>query len=421
MRYLNVGSTGPFVMQVQSILRKLGYYKEEIDGLYGAKTVAAVKRFQRDFKLFTNGGVDFVTWDHLDRFIYGFDKYYIKKDDTIQSIAQMYNTRADLIASANPGLVNKPDLVKTIAVPYNFDVVLTDVEYTYDICEKAIRALKVRYPYIEIGDIGKTVLGKKITYIRIGTGPRKVFINAAHHAIEWITTPLVLKFCENILKRNMKDTSLLEHKISDVLNLTSLYIVPMVNPDGVDLVNLGPEESNPYYNELMRYKNGGTNFHTQWKANIRGVDLNRNYPAGWEKSKKQELSLDIKGPAAKGFGGYSALSEPESRAMADFTNKMKFDLTISYHTQGEEIYWKYGDKVLEGAERYANQFKKFSGYTFMSNPPNAAYAGYKDWFIDVHGKPGFTIEAGSGQNPLPISQFGKIYRENEFLMFSALL
>ncbi len=49
-------------------------------------------------------------------------------------------------------------------------------------------------------------------------------------------------------------------------------------------------------------------------------------------------------------------------------------------------------------------------------PPYSANAGYKDWFIQHYNRPGYTIEAGIGVAPLPLSQFDKIYRENEGML-----
>lgn len=52
------------------------------------------------------------------------------------------------------------------------------------------------------------------------------------------------------------------------------------------------------------------------------------------------------------------------------------------------------------------------GYSVEDVPYNSSFAGYKDWFIQNYNLPGFTIEAGYGSNPLPISQFNSIYKDN---------
>ena len=69
--------------------------------------------------------------------------------------------------------------------------------YTYQKLQKDIRELKATYPFLEIGNIGYSVLGRQIPYIRIGSGQKEVFYNASFHANEWITTPVLMKFIED--------------------------------------------------------------------------------------------------------------------------------------------------------------------------------------------------------------------------------
>jgi g-D-glutamyl-meso-diaminopimelate peptidase len=57
----------------------------------------------------------------------------------------------------------------------------------------------------------------------------------------------------------------------------------------------------------------------------------------------------------------------------------------------------------------AAEFERVSGYRAVQFIDS--FAGYKDWFIQEFRKPGFTIELGSGINPLPLSQFDEIYEE----------
>ena len=98
--------------------------------------------------------------------------------------------------------------------------------------------------------------------------------------------------------------------------------------------------------------------------------------------------------------------------MAEFTRSHAFQLTLSYHTQGRVIFWKYLDYEPAGSRRIAEAFSEVSGYAVEETPYGSGFAGYKDWFIQEYNLPGYTIEAGRGQNPLPLSQLSEIYREN---------
>ena len=109
---------------------------------------------------------------------------------------------------------------------------------------------------------------------------------------------------------------------------------------------------------------------------------------------------------------FGPLTEPESIAIYNFTLAHNFELTISFHTQGQEIYWNFQNLALESARIIGENFAKVSGYLLTEVPYNSSFAGYKDWFIQDYNRPGYTIEAGLGENPLPITQFDEIYKNN---------
>lgn len=119
--------------------------------------------------------------------------------------------------------------------------------------------------------------------------------------------------------------------------------------------------------------------------------------------------------------GEGPLTEPEALALYNFTLEHNFNLTISYHTQGEEIYWQFLDYNPPDSRRIGEVFARISGYRLAEVPYNSSFAGYKDWFIQNYNKPGYTVEAGLGENPLPISQFSQIYQDNEPILVYGML
>ena len=262
-------------------------------------------------------------------------------------------------------------------------------------------------------------MGKNLYYIRIGTGPEEVSYNGSHHGLEWITSPLLMKFIENFSRAYSTGNLIRGYDAREIWNRSSIYIIPMVNPDGVDIVLNGPEPSNPYYDEYPNWNETGLPLSLVWKSNARGVDLNRNYPASWEEAKAQEEDFGVFGPAPTRYGGPYPLSEPETQALAAFTRRHNFKLVIAYHSQGEVIYWLYQGIVPPRAREYAGIFSRATGYELSDVPYEAAYAGYKDWFIEEFNRAGYTFEVGLGTNPLPISQFNTIYNDNEEVMLLA--
>ncbi len=420
METLRVGSTGPYVKLIQSLLSRIGYNPGPVDGVFGNMTRQAVATYQRDNGLASDGVVGPDTWDSFLSILKGYDEYRVRPGDTLYNIALRYYTTVNAIMTANPGIdPNNLMIGQNLIVPYGIDVVFTDIDYTYTIMEMNIMALQARYPFLETGTIGTSVLGKNLYYIRIGNGPREVSYNGAHHSLEWITAPILMKFIENFSIAYSNRQSIRGYNLKQIFDSSSIYIVPMVNPDGVDLVLEGLNRDNPYYNELLKWNDTGRPFSQVWNANIRGVDLNRNYPASWEEAKAQEAELGVTGPGPTRYGGPSPLSEPETQAMTKFTREHNFRLVIAYHTQGRVIYWKYKDIRTPGDLRIATIFGRATGYAVTDTPYAASFAGYKDWFIEDFRRPGYTFELGLGVNPLPITQFNTIYRNNEEAMLLA--
>lgn len=414
MQTISRGSSGPDVRVVQSLLNRIGYNAGPVDGIFGSGTYQAVTAFQTNNSLVPDGIVGPATWAVLDRLLRGYDTYTVRPGDTLYQIARAYYTTVDAIITANPGIDPNVIMVgQRLVIPYGIDVVTLDVAPTYEIVQRQIEGLKARYPFLETGSIGRSVMGRELYYIRLGTGPREVSYNASHHANESITTPVLMKFAENYAKAYAAQGSIQGYDIRELYNLTSIYLVPLVNPDGVDLVAYWPNYDDPAFANAARLNRTGLPLPSVWKANIRGVDLNLNYPADWEKEKEEELEQGITGPAPRDYGGEAPLSEPESRAMADFTRAHNFRIVIAYHTQGEVIYWQFKDYAPPVALTIANQFAAITGYAVEAGTPEAAYAGYKDWFLQEFRRPGYTFEAGRGVNPIPLSQLPSIYQENE--------
>ena len=152
------------------------------------------------------------------------------------------------------------------------------------------------------------------------------------------------------------------------------------------------------------------------------MDLNLQFPAGWEQARAIKFEQGFTSPAPRDFVGYGPLTEPESLAIYNFTLEHNFRLVISFHTQGEVIFWQFQNYTPHESLFIGEQFSYASGYSLEDTPFNSSFAGYKDWFIQNFRKPGYTIEVGLGENPLPISQFDEIYNDNiGILVLGAIL
>ena len=415
MENLRFGSIGPMVELLQSTLMKLGFYSGIIDGNFGTVTKNAVQKFQSAFGLIPiDGIVGISTWEALSPYINGNITYTIKYGDTLLSIAQKYNTTVARILIANPKISpNQLDINQKIIVPFG-NVVPTNISYSSDILNLNISALSKIYPFLQTGIIGNSVLGKEISYIKFGNGNNEVFYSASIHANEWITSVVLMKFLDDLCIAYSNNSEIFGYNAREIFNFTTIYLVPMCNPDGVDLVTGAIPPGSNAYNSAKRISNKYPNipFVSGWKSNINGVDLNLQFPVGWEEAKRIKFSQGFTSPAPRDFVGIAPLSEPESLALYNFTLFHNFRLILAYHTQGQEIYWQFQNYATEEAKLIGQIFETVSGYQLSDVPYNSSFAGFKDWFLQEYRNPGYTIEAGIGENPLPISQFNQIYNDN---------
>ena len=301
-------------------------------------------------------------------------------------------------------------------------IVQTDIPMTSQRCIDTILKITETYPFCRSEELTTTAFGRPIRTLVIGNGPRKVIYSAAHHANEWITTPVLLKFAEELAEAIQTGGQLFSTDARTLAENTTIYLVPMVDPDGVDLVTGAIEPGTVQYEtaRTLADRYPAISFPSGWKANLLGVDLNLNYPAGWLQAREIKFTQGYTRPGPRDYVGRAPLDQRETRALAGYTRFIDPELVLAYHSQGEVIYWQFGEEV-PGARELGERFAKVSGYELADTPYESSFAGYKDWFIQEFRRPGYTIEVGTGDNPLPLSQFDKIYRDNLGILVTAAL
>lgn len=303
----------------------------------------------------------------------------------------------------------------------SLSIVQTDAVMTSQLCNDTIAALVEAYPFCRSELLTQSAFGRPIRTLVIGEGPRRVLYTAAHHANEWITTPVILKFVEEFAEAIQNGGTIGGMDAAALSQNVTIFCVPMVNPDGVDLVTGALQPGQLAYETAAELSRNYPNipFPDGWKANLLGVDLNLQYPAGWLQAREIKYSQGYDRPGPRDYVGRAPLNQLESRALAGYTEAVDPELVLAYHTQGNVIYWQFEDIFVPGARELGGKLANVSGYSLEDTPYTSAFAGYKDWFIKFFRRPGYTIEAGIGTNPLPLSQFGQIYRENLPILLTA--
>ena len=234
-----------------------------------------------------------------------------------------------------------------------------------------------RAPGVTLSALTVTPGGRSLYAVTMGCGPRKILAAAGYHANEWLTSLALWGAMERLWT---------EHPT--VLEQGTLLAVPCVNPDGAALVMglaAGQEAA-------------CTEAPEDWRANLRGVDLNLHFPAAWETVCTRKPTS----PGHRDYPGQAPLCEPETRALAAWTEEQMPEALLALHSQGRELYADFLGRVPDPV--LAEKLSRISGYPLVTTPPEASGGGHKDWFIHRFDRPGFTAELGLGENPLPLSQ-----------------
>ena len=282
---------------------------------------------------------------------------------------------------------------------------------TAELARRVMEELTGEYRFVQQELLTVSPFGRPMEALVIGTGPRRVLYAAAFHANEWITANVLLRFGAEYARAIAEDGEIFGRLARKLATETTVYLIPMANPDGVDLVTGVIQPGDDPYQRAMALARGYPNipFPQGWKANLNGVDLNLNYPAGWQMAREIKFRQGYRSPGPRDYVGTAPLSQPESAAVYDYTVEVDPALVIALHSQGQEIYWQYGQVEVPGARELGEEFARVSGYRLAQPAYNSSFAGFKDWFIQSFRRPGYTVEVGSGVNPLPLSQVEEIY------------
>ncbi len=240
--------------------------------------------------------------------------------------------------------------------------------------------------------IGRSEEGRCIFAFFVGKHGLPVGIcQYAIHAREYITSLLAIEQIKRGLSRG------------------GAWFIPLMNPDGALLCEEGVGTvAGRRRREMLVQVNGGFDF-SLWKANAEAVDLNVNFAAQWGTGIR-----NVRRPAPENYIGTKPFCASETRALRDFTLKVCPQFTVSYHTKGEEIYWRFHQSLMRCLrdKRLACILSDSTGYPLCEAPNSAG--GYKDWCIERLKIPAFTVEVGKDKfcHPLGYDALRDIIRHN---------
>lgn len=291
--------------------------------------------------------------------------------------------------------------------------------YTYEAMAEDLELLSLAYPdIVTVTTEGQSADGRAIYAVRLGSleAEQVVFVQAAIHGREHMTAQLVMEQLETYAKDY--ETGVYAGKTyRDIFSRVALVVVPMTNPDGVSISQLGTESIR---SETLRtlvesfYERDGAGvtreyFYKRYKANANGVDLNRNFAYGWEEFGGAKV------PAADRYKGTEPGSEPETRVLMALTEREPVAVALSYHATGSILYWDFGQtgNIREQCLSFVDTVHRLTGYRIVyAASDKQDEAGYCEWAVGIKGIPEVTIEIGTVAAPLPISEFAGVWKRN---------
>ncbi|MFZ5973785.1 MAG: M14 family metallopeptidase [Bacillota bacterium] len=319
-----------------------------------------------------------------------------------------------LLAGCTPGsplsnTQSPASLKPSLQTAVQTDAVNPNQTYSYAQMMEDAQELARLYPgLVDVSSIGKSVEGRDIPLIRLGKGSKKIILLGAHHAREYMTSTFLMETADEYARAYASGGKFGGYDIQKLLNGITVYIVPMVNPDGVNLVQNGPDSAKN--TEKVRSMRMLQDSYDEWKANINGVDLNRQYPCHWE---EKASATDV--PSSEMYKGTAPATEPEVQAVIGLCKAQDFVLAVSFHTKGEVIYWADSgtQDAIPAGSRIAQALGEVSGYKLMpvSEDPSVYGAGFENWFRQDFKRPAFCIEltpTGNGSAPYDDALFDKL-------------
>lgn len=265
--------------------------------------------------------------------------------------------------------------------------IIKAMEYTDNGMKKTIREIEKQYDFLETFSIGQSVMGREIPALKIGSGEYCLF-TAGFSGTERLTTNILLFFAEELCRCIKENIPFAGINVNKALSGRGIIIVPRVNVDGAEIALCGASAAGSLAKEIRRISGNNTE---NWRANLRGVEINRNFSSGWYTLRETQRAAGVFAPCMSGYGGPYPESEPETVALLKLCERFKFKYSLSFLQGDSVIYWQYGDKLPQKSEKMVSIMASCSGYRFDPVGSNSPGGSFKDCFINSYERPAFNV------------------------------
>jgi len=290
------------------------------------------------------------------------------------------------------------------------------IEHSYFEIKRLISAITARYPFIGVNNIGKSVAGRDIPVLNLGAASDFTLFVAGDDPFCRITTLVLLKFICELSEKILEGKQMCGINIRKAMFGRGIAVLPLLNPDGFEIASRGANGCGHMADKISRLC--GDDF-SKWRANLRGVEISRNFFPGFEQRRCEERIERISGPRFKGFSGYRPESEPETAAIADFCRNKNVRQLIHLSAFGQTIMYSSAATVPPRSVKMAEVMAAVTSFT-VTPPISKGDFTLGDWFAYELGKPAITVKIGAGSPPPPSELTYWYARLRELLTLSCL-
>lgn len=282
----------------------------------------------------------------------------------------------------------------------------------YSSLKTVLELFRRRHPALRIFSFGRSGLGRNLYALSIGSCRGASLLVGGMDGQDASSTLLLLRLCEQLLLSLEEDSLLCEIDVRRLLERRGLLLIPCLNPDGISIAAGGSAaalERSPIVENLLEASS------QPWQATAWGVQLSRNFDAGWEYSVLQQKQAGITVPACCGFGGFSPFDQPESLALAQLCAAASPCRCYSLASGDSSISYGYGDSCPQASRLIAGVLASSCGFPVVSPSPHQNHATLMAWMIQTLGCPSFhiSIHREGGVIPYP--------RLEEMLLLSLMI
>ena len=277
------------------------------------------------------------------------------------------------------------------------------------------------YVLVLTADVKETMEREDINVYR-----KHYFVEAGTHARENANPSIVMKQIEDFCKDYYDDVHIEEFSLSEMLEGAVIHFVPLVNPDGYDLVLDGLGSVRTFMGKEALAGVNDTDY-VKFKANLAGVDINRNYPleyfdpstGRWVRNiSKNTNALYSSVPRGSYYPGPISGSEPETRAIMRYILKYDFRNYISYHSRGNAIIastdW-FGEEYTLRQSKLAAIASDVTGYDILMSYDENGSGYFSDFAAAQTLKPTVTVETTTAELPTSQLYFAEAYKRTYLL------